>query len=85
MRPGRTITDGPNFSFSVLAAIQLIATNGSNPVPETRSENQSESKPNSSNEVVSFPRVFGSVALDLVPNPNPIRIFMFTPIPLKKA
>ena len=42
---GTTITDGPNFSFSVRAAAQVMATMGSSVAPDTRSANQMESNP----------------------------------------
>ena len=77
--PGSTITDGPNLSFSVLAAIQLITTSGSNAEPETRSENHRESNRSRSKFSTRSPKVFESAVFGLVPSPNPILSFNYLP------
>ena len=68
LRPGRTITDIPNFSFVVRPAPYAIATSGSGASPLIRSDNHSESKSSRSSSSTTAPN---DPSLRLVRVPRP--------------
>ena len=76
LRPGSTITLGPNLSRVVRAAAKVMATTGSSDGPPARSATHSESNPSRSRPSTIAPSVSWSPEAAPPPIPTPMRTLM---------